>query len=47
MMEEIRIYLYYKDRKQLKTFVIQIGPAITLTLDPHVGLKGVGGGGDP
>ena len=40
----MRIYLYYKDRKQSKTFLTQIGPTILLTLDPP---REVGGRVDP
>jgi hypothetical protein len=28
--------LYYKERKQLKIFLTQFGPALPLTPDPHV-----------
>jgi len=34
--------LYYKDRKQLKTFLTQIGPAVSLTPDPRVRTEGGG-----
>jgi hypothetical protein len=30
---------YYKERRQLKTFLTQIGPALPLTLDPPVRLR--------
>jgi len=39
--------LYYKDRKQLKTFLTQIGPAVSLTPDPRVRAEEVGRGRDP
>jgi hypothetical protein len=32
------IYLYYKERKQLETFLIQFGLALPLTPDPPVRL---------
>jgi hypothetical protein len=32
----IYIYIYYKEQRQLKTFLTQIGPALSLTLDPPV-----------
>jgi len=33
-------HLYYKDRKQLKTFFTQIGSTLPLTLDPPVRVQG-------
>ena len=38
------IDLYYKDRKQLKTFLTQIGPTVPLTLDPPARSEGDGRG---
>jgi hypothetical protein len=32
------VYLYYKERRQLKTFLTQIGPALPLTPDPPIRL---------
>jgi hypothetical protein len=32
------VYLYYKERRQLKTFLTQIGSALPLTPDPSVTL---------
>ena len=39
--------LYYKDRKQLKTFLTQIGPAVSLMPDPRVRAEGGGTGWRP
>jgi hypothetical protein len=33
------LYIYYKDRRQLKTFLTQFGSALPLTLDPPVRLR--------
>ena len=43
----MKIYLYYKDRKQLKTFLTHIGPTVPLTPDPPVGDVGGGRGWRP
>ena len=43
----VRTYLYYKDRKQLKTFLTRIGSTISLTPDPPVRAEGGGRGWRP
>ena len=43
----MKIYLYYKDRKQLKTFLTRIGSTIPLMPDPPVRAEGGGRGWRP
>ena len=38
-MKQSIIYLYHKDRKQLKTFLTQTGSVVPLTSDPHARVK--------
>ena len=47
MIWYIYIYLYYKDKKQLKTFLTQIGSTIPFMLDSYVRIEESGREGKP